>query len=180
MKRNARGVSTDEALLGVITKAPGLSMYELAREVGWTVGRVDGCVRRLLLDHKLAVKTVERNGRMLNLVYPAQTEKPGHIEVPVNLLKVGNPTWQSAAYLYGLDSNTIGISGKVNKNWETFAPMKDRVKLESARRSLALELPQEFMRFYRIESRHVVKTINGNDILLTVSGNVVETKKYPS
>ena len=68
----------------------------------------------------------------------------------------------------------------MNKNWETFAPMKDRVKLESARRSLALELPPEFMRFYRIENSHVVKTINGNDILLTVSGNVVETKKYPS
>src|SRR5271157_502361 len=180
MKRNARGVTTDASLLDIIKNAPGLSMYELTREADWTIGRVDGAVRRLLRARKVVVEVIDRNGRMLNLLYPARAERPGHIEVPIGLLKIGNPTWQSTGYVYGLDSNTIGISGKRNEDWETFAPMKNKVDLEKEGTSLALELPQGFLYFYRVGNRHVVKTINGNDILLTVSGNIVETKKYPS
>ena len=42
------------------------------------------------------------------------------------------------------------------------------------------EIPEKFSRFYKLEKRHKTATVSGNTILLKITGNVIEEKKYPA
>jgi len=41
-------------------------------------------------------------------------------------------------------------------------------------------IPEKFWRFYNLERKHRVISVNGNNILVTVSRDIVEEKKYSS
>jgi hypothetical protein len=43
-----------------------------------------------------------------------------------------------------------------------------------------LKIPEKIKRFYEWEQKHRVVSINGNALLITISGNIIEQKKYPS
>ena len=43
-----------------------------------------------------------------------------------------------------------------------------------------MEIPEKFWRFYKLDRKHRAVSINGNNLLITVSGDIVEEKKYPS
>jgi hypothetical protein len=45
---------------------------------------------------------------------------------------------------------------------------------------VVLRIPDNFKRFYDWERKHGVVSMNGNNILIAISGNIVEEKKYPS
>ena len=90
-KRNKRGKESDEMLLEVIEKYPGLSQYELARRLKWPSGRIDGSIRRLLNANEIFIRVLERNGRRVNLVYPKNQKPSSIIEIPIGLLHTGNP-----------------------------------------------------------------------------------------
>ena len=45
--RITEGLETDYELYKVINKHPGYSVYQLAKETGWSSGKVHGSVRRL-------------------------------------------------------------------------------------------------------------------------------------
>lgn len=172
------GSASNEILLRTVRERPGLSMYELGREIGWNIGRVDGCVRRLLNAGKLRVAAVERNGRRTNLVFPKSKKDPRLIEVPTSLL--GNPTFSHEAFSYALDSTTIGISGRVKRDWEEDASFMEKTSLKRSKRKISLKLPERFLRFYRLDEKRKVVTVNGDVILVTVSGDLIQSKKYPS
>jgi DNA-binding PadR family transcriptional regulator len=64
--RDARvreGLDTDYALYNVISKKPGASVYELAKTLGWSSGKVYGSVRRLEKDNWIKTEKAERKGR---------------------------------------------------------------------------------------------------------------------
>ena len=54
---------TDYRLYEVITKKPGSSAYDLAKELGWSSGKVHGSVRRLEKDNWVRIEKAERDGR---------------------------------------------------------------------------------------------------------------------
>ena len=118
VKRNKRGKESDEILMKIIREYPGLSQYELARKLKWSFGRVDSSVRRLMKLNKVFLRVVERNGRRVNLVYPKDKKPSTFLEVPMELLEVGNPIWNDKAYFYALDSSTIGVSGSEMLEWK--------------------------------------------------------------
>lgn len=64
------GRRSEQALLEAVRKSPGLSIYELAGVLNWTIGRVYGTAKRLLNSDKIYTRPVVRNGRRANLVYP--------------------------------------------------------------------------------------------------------------
>jgi hypothetical protein len=43
-----------------------------------------------------------------------------------------------------------------------------------------LEIPEKFSRSHNIERKNKEVSVNGNNILITISGNIIEEKKYPS
>jgi hypothetical protein len=179
-RRNQRGFRSDEALLCVIREQPGLSQYEIGKKLKWPSGHVDGAIRRLLNENKLFIRVLERNGRRVNLVYSKENKPSNVIEVPEKLLHTGNPTWQDVAFVYALDSTTIGISGSEMPEWNEISCFIEKIPIQKGKEKLVLEIPEKFRRFYDLERKHRVVSLNGNNILITISGNIIEEKKYPS
>ncbi len=178
--RNKRGLESDEILLAKVKGYPGLSQYELAKKLKWQSGRVDGAIRRLLNEGQIVIKTLERNGRRVNLVYPEESKPTNIVEVPEKLLHVGNPTWLDSAFIYALDSTTIGISGHEMPEWAEISCFLKQIPIKRDNGKLVLEIPGNFKRFYNMDKKHRVVTINGNNLLITISGNLINEKKYPS
>jgi hypothetical protein len=180
LKRNIRGKESDETLLEVVEDYSGLSQYELGKMLRWPAGRVDGSVRRLLNEGKIVVRVLERNGRRVNLVYPKDMKPSNVVEVSAELLDVDNPVWGENAFVYALDSSTIGISGKPMKEWKEASCFLEKIPIQKNNGKRVLRIPEKFWRFYNLERKHKVVSVNGNNILITVSGEIVEEKKYPS
>lgn len=73
--RDARvreGLDTDYALYNVISRKPGSSVYELAKILGWSSGKVYGSVRRLEKDSWIRTEKAERDGRSVLKVKPVE------------------------------------------------------------------------------------------------------------
>jgi hypothetical protein len=180
LKGNKRGRESDEKLLEVIKDYSGLSQYELAKKLRSSSGLIDGSIRRLLAQKKIFIRVVERNGRRVNLIYPKEQKPPDLLEVPINLLERGNPLWDQNAFIYALDSSTIGVSGKEMPEWKEKSCFHGKIALKKERDKIELEIPENFQRFYNLERKHRTISINGNNILITINGDIIEEKKYPS
>jgi hypothetical protein len=178
--RNKRGLESDKILLETIKALPGLSQYELAQKLKWPSGRIDGSIRRLLKGKKIFIRIMERNGRHVNLVYPEDLKPADTIEVPAKLLHVGNPTWLNSAFVYGLDSSTIGISGRAVPEWAEISCFAGEVPITQDAEKVVVQIPEKIKRFYNFEQKHRVVSVNGNNLLITISGNIVEDKKCPA
>jgi DNA-binding MarR family transcriptional regulator len=59
------GLDTDYELCKVINKKPGYSMYELAKETGWSSGKVYGSVQRLQKEGLVHNEKDIRGGRSI-------------------------------------------------------------------------------------------------------------------
>jgi len=180
VRRNRKGKESDEMLLEIIKKYPGLSQYELAKKLEWPSGHIDGSIRRLLNANEIFIRVLERNGRHVNLVYPKDQKPSNIIEVPIDLLRTGNPIWNESAFVYALDSSTIGISGEEMPEWEEISCFSEKIPIRKSAETAVLQIPEKIVRFYNMERRHRIVSVNGNTILVTVSGEIVEEKKYPS
>jgi hypothetical protein len=95
-------------------------------------------------------------------------------------LKVENQTWLDSAFVYALDSTTIGIAGHKILEWNENACFTEKTQIKNDKEKIILQIPEKFSRFYNLERKHKVVSINGNTILITISGNIIEEKKYPS
>ena len=180
LTRNKRGLKSDKLLLETIKDYPGLSQYELSKKLGWQSGRVDGAIRRLVNENVITIKSLERNGRQTNLVYLKDRRSANVIEVPANLLLAENDSWLHWAFAYALDSTTIGIAGCEIPEWNEISCFTEKIPIAKTEEKIILRLPEKFCRFYNIERRHKVTSINGKSILITITGNIIEEKKYPA
>ncbi|MBS7632230.1 hypothetical protein KEJ15_01215 [Candidatus Bathyarchaeota archaeon] len=178
--QNKAGKKSDDLLLDTIEKNSGLSQYELARKLNWHSGHVDGSIRRLLKTSRIYIRVLERNGRHVNLVYPKDQKPSKVLEVPTELLKVANPVWNDHAFFYALDSSTIGVSGREFPEWKEVSCFLEKVPIQKEDGRIVLQIPENFWRFYNLDRKHRVVSVNGNNILITVSGDIVEEKEYPS
>ncbi len=175
-----RSVAVDKSLMRTVRHAPGLSLYEISKILHWSNGKVDGSLRRLINSRKVLVSAVERDGRRVNLVYPRPTRPHDVVEIPISLLKLGNPLWKDDAFIYALDSTTVGITGTCNPEWEKLACFAKKVKLTPEKERFLIKLPRQFMDFYHLESKHVTRTVNSNNVLLTIDGQLITSKPYPA
>lgn len=180
LRRNKRGVESDQVLLDLIEGYPGLSQYELAKKLKWPSGRIDGSIRRLLREKKIFIKVLERNGRHANLICPKNEKPSDSIEVPARLLQIDNPTWLDSAFVYALDSSTIGIAGREMEEWKEVSCFLEKVQIKREYEKVILQIPENFKRFYDWERKHRVVSVNGNNLLITISGDIIEEKRYPS
>jgi len=180
LKRNKRGLDSDQTLLELISGLHGLSQYEIGKKLKWPSGRVDGAIRRLLNEDRVFIKILERNGRHVNLVYPKEDKPSDTVEVPAKLLHVSNPTWLDSAFVYALDSTTVGISGHEMPEWKETSCFTEKIPIGKETGKLVFQIPERIKRFYNWERKHRVVSVNGNNILITISGNIIEEKKYPS
>jgi hypothetical protein len=180
LARNKRGLESDTLLLKTIQDYPGLSQYELTQKLRWHSGRVDGAIRRLVNEKLIVIKGLERNGRTVNLIYPKDTKPPDIIEVPTNLLQFENGEWLNCAFVYALDSTTIGIAGQEIAEWSEISCFSEEIPIKKENGKIIMQIPFKLARFYKIGRKHRTVSVGGNTVLITISGNIVEAKKYPA
>jgi hypothetical protein len=84
------------------------------------------------------------------------------------------------AYVYALDHHTVGIAGEPLPQWQKIARFMSTVRIRRDDGGLHLTIPKEFVGFYHLDSHYFTKTLNANNILVTVGGQVVQSKAYPS
>jgi hypothetical protein len=69
--RIAEGLDTDYELYKVVDKAPGNSIYGLAKDMHWSSGKVHGSVRRLEKEGLVHTKRSIQGGRTVLKVFAA-------------------------------------------------------------------------------------------------------------
>jgi hypothetical protein len=102
------------------------------------------------------------------------------IELPIKLLQIENRKWLDCAFVYALDSTTIGIAGTEMPEWKETACFTETTPIKKDKENIVLQIPEKFNRFYNIAKKHKVVTVNGNAILITITGNIINEKKYPA
>jgi len=168
-KRKQIGEGTDEALFKVIGENPRLSLYELALETGWGVGKVDGSVKRLREKGVVKAEFFVRAGRRVKLISAVDFKSsPGVFSVPRDILY--NASWKGSAYVYGLDRLTIGVSGKPVLEWAEAAVLRANVAVKESKGNLVFQLPKKFVDFYALGKSIVTVSTVKDVVLLTVEG----------
>src|SRR5260370_14292348 len=116
------GSATDREVMRMVDSRPGISVYEAARSLGFTAGKVDGSVARLQRQKKLDVEYVLRDGRIAKELYPEGlvSEPRDTISFYREILQAPEG-WKETAYIYALDRMTIGVSPVENEDWRARA-----------------------------------------------------------
>ena len=71
-KRELIGRMTDMELLHYLEANPGKTLYEIAKALNWSTGKVQGSLRRL--EDDLTVEVVEEKGRLKKRYYVKKVE----------------------------------------------------------------------------------------------------------
>jgi hypothetical protein len=163
-KRKQIGEGTDQVLLKAIVENPRLSLYELAQETGWGVGKVDGSVKRLHEKGLVKVECFVKAGRRVKLVSAVDYESsPDAFRVPQDILD--SASWKDSAHVYGLDRLTIGVSGKPVLEWDEAAVLKSKMPVKRVKESLVFRLPKKFVDFYAL-GKSIVTLSTVKDVIL--------------
>ncbi|MCW4001340.1 MAG: hypothetical protein NWE93_13985 [Candidatus Bathyarchaeota archaeon] len=91
-----------------------------------------------------------------------------------------NGAWLDCAHIFALDSSTIGVAGHEMPEWAQNACFKETAPIQKNRETVVFEIPERFSRFYNLASKHITVTVNGNVILITITGNLIKQKRYPA
>ncbi len=87
LKRHEIAEDTDWELYQWIESHPGLSMYEISKELGWSHGKVYSSIKRLQKEDMVEIKNEIRNGRAVSIV----TYKKWHeYFTPAELAEMGS------------------------------------------------------------------------------------------
>lgn len=169
-ERKRIGEETDRALFEVIKENPRLSLYELALEIDWKVGKVDGSVRRLHEKGSVKVECFIKNGRRVKLVSANDYEPSANtFNVSKDLLDPEAP-WKDTAYIYGLDRLTIGVSGRPVPEWEETAELKSKAPVKEVNGTLSFQLFEDLVQFYALQKSIVTLSVVKDVVLLSIEG----------
>lgn len=174
-----RGRKTDVAVLAEVKKNPGLGINEIAERLGWTNGRVDGSVNRLISEEKVKVQHFVRRGVLVKKVYPIDYEsKPSRLfEIPRELVR--EDLWTRNVHVYAVSRSTIGLSPVKRREWELRAAIKGEAEVTIAEDMLRVELPESFADFYHLENSETSLSLIGDSAIITVEATVIPVDVPP-
>jgi len=168
-----RGMETDTRVLQIIREKPGITIHEIANELEWTNGRVDGSVNRLARKGKVRVQHFIRRKALVKKVYSAEerVRDPNVVEIPKEA--IDESRWKNHAYVYSLSRSSIGISATRIVEWEKKAFWKEKVSVEDKVGKFLVKLPEKLSDFYRLENSEVSLSTNDDIALLTIETTIV-------
>ena len=165
------GEETDSKVFEEVRKRPGSTVREIAESLGWTNGKVDGSVNRLISRGKLKVQHCVRRAVLVKKVFLADySAKPGVFEIPKKM--VDESLWKKSVSVYALSRTTIGLSSTKMEDWEKLAVKKQEVPINRDVNSLVIELPQFFVDFYQLENSETTLSTVGDSGLITVESTI--------
>ena len=180
--RKKQAKKTDKALLDFLKKKPGaLSLYQIAREIGWSIGRVQKSIDRLLKKGLVTYRRAFLGGRSLKLVIPAKKEvglpvlvlrKPSDVEISVSGDMVNRECWHGNAFLYALDRVSFGISSSHERKWHEGSLFEEKVPLRKEENAVVIRIPAKVSQFYLLTmtSYEVSASPKRNKVIVSVGG----------
>jgi hypothetical protein len=189
--RKKQAEHTDEALLGFMQQRPGaLSLYQIAQEMDWSIGRVQKSVERLSKNGLISYKRAFLGGRSLKLIVPTKTEEKHSGQPAVVLPKsfectitiptdmVSSDCWSDHAFLYALDRLTLGISADRERRWQESSLLEARVQLRRLEKTTIVELPENVYHFYLLNmTEYDISTSPKMDKILVTVGRTQPTER---
>ena len=165
------GEETDTKIFEEVKKRPGSTIREIAESLGWTNGKVDGSVNRLISKGELKVQHCVRRGIIVKKVFLADySAKLEVVEIPKKM--VDESLWKKSAFAYALSRTTIGLSPTKREDWEKLAIRKQEVSINRDINNLIIELPQFFVDFYQLENSETRLSTVGDSGLITVESTI--------
>lgn len=168
-----KGIHTDYLVMQRILEKPGSTVHEIARDLGWTNGRVDGSANRLFKDGKIRVQHFVRRGMLVKKMFPAGKEVRDPNVVEISKEMIAEDFWKDTARVYALSRSSIAISATKNEEWEKRAFWKGDIQIENGEKELVVKLPDSLSDFYRLENSET--SLSGSDefALLTVESTII-------
>lgn len=163
-----KGETTDATVLEKIMKKPGITISEIAGNLEWTNGKVDGSVNRLVAEGKASVKHNLKRGMLVKMVYSADFDRKPRslIEIPREMV---NPDlWKEKAFVYSLSRSTIGIARQEIAEWKEKAFSRESVSLRKSVESVILELPKRVGDFYQLGNSEISLSAVEDLVFVTV------------
>lgn len=162
------GEATDAAVLKIAAKNPGITVFEIAQILGWSNGKVDGSINRLLQNSKVTVKHQLQRGMLLKKIYlPSFSAKPSNIiKIPNELLDCSS--WTKPAYVYALSRSTLGISSEENEEWKAKALLAKSANVKNVEGGAIVTLPEQLADFYQLGNSETILSAVGNIVLVTI------------
>ena len=163
-----KGRLTDAAVLKEIMMKPGIAIAEIAQNLEWTNGKVDGSVNRLIVEGKASVKHNLKRGVLVKTVYPADFDKKQNniVQIPTEL--VNYDLWREKAFVYALSRSTIGIASHEVGEWGVKAFSVECVSVEKRPEVVTLKLPERLAEFYQLENSEISLSAVGDLVFITV------------
>lgn len=96
-------------------------------------------------------------------------EKSDIIKIPDRLLRSPVLAWGDRAFIYALDSSTIGISGYEIEEWNKESCFTDVMPIRNDGEDLVIKIPERFFKFYKLDVYQRTTTVSGNIVLITVT-----------
>lgn len=175
---HTKGRSTDTAVLEEIIKKPGIAIAEIAENLEWTNGKIDGSVNRLVAEGKASVKHNLKRGMLVKTVYPAEFDKKqvNLVQIPEEM--VNCDLWREKAFVYALSRSTIGIAPHEVGEWGVKAFSAAYVSVEKRPEGVTLKLPERLAEFYQLDNSEINLSAVGDLVFVTVE-TVLPVKFLP-
>lgn len=168
-----KGIHTDYVVMQRILESPGSTVHEVARDLGWTNGRVDGSANRLLKERRIRIRHYIRRGILMKKMYPAGKEIREANVVEIAKEMIAENLWNDTVHVYALSRSSIGLSATKNEEWEKRAFWKGDIKIEESEEELILRLPDNLAGFYRLENSETSLSASDEFALLTVESTII-------
>lgn len=168
-----RGIDTDYVVMQRILEKSGSTVHEIARDLGWTNGRVDGSVNRLLKEGKIKVQHCIRRGMLVKKMYPAEKEARGPNVVEISKEMIDEGLWKDTVRVYALSRSSIAISTTKIEEWEKKAFWKGDIRIEDCEKELIVKLPDHLSDFYRLENSETSLSTSDEFALVTVESTII-------
>jgi hypothetical protein len=176
-----QGKLTDAIILEEILKKPGITISEIAHNLGWTNGKVDGSVNRLVSEGKISVKHCLKRGMLVKMTYPAELPRIPRNVIEITKEMIDYDSWKEKAIVYSLSRSTVGIARREVKEWNDRALFKESISLKKNGESIIIKLPEKLSDFYQLDNSDIsLSTIE--DLILVTIESILPVKlpaEYP-
>ncbi len=163
-----KGLSTDSIILETIQRKPGATIAEIAQDLEWTNGKVDGSVNRLITEGKASIKYYLKRGTLVKKVYPVNHDKVPTRQITIPGAMINLDVWMQQAFVYALSRSTVGIAPRKVEEWDAKAFSKQAVLIGKEAERVVLELPERFAEFYQLKNSEISLSTVGDFVFVTV------------
>jgi hypothetical protein len=177
-----RGKETDDSVLEEVERKPSSTVREIATRLGWSNGRVDGSVNRLVSQGRIKVRHHLKRGTLVKKVYPLRhiPTPPNIVEIPTNMIDAD--LWKDTVNVYALSRSTVALSPVQVDEWEEKALRKEKGVIVKNRDVLQIEISGVLSDFYQLENAETSISTTASFAMVTVESvlPVILPSTYPA